>query len=215
VPVREVTMFLRTTFFVLACVLWHCVAYAGPDCTLTESRKAGDLIVDWYELYVRPFRPLPAPASLSKEQVEALVEELTSFHRPAVLDPLFFEPLVEQISARYAGASGFRGIDAPAVEKYYKSGTGARYDFSLLCIDAKSMRSPDDAFAITLFGVNVDDCQHVGLRGLVYTETWVNGSAGGQCRPDRIYYRRMFIPVAAGTNTITFLCRKDMGGCAR
>ncbi len=92
---------------------------------------------------------------------------------------------------------------------------GQRLDFSLLCINARTVRAPDDAFAITLFGVPIDDCQHVGLRGLVFTETLVNGSTNGQCRPDQLYFRMFALPLAAGTNDITFVCRKAPGGCAR
>ena len=205
----------RALLLAIALVFWNTALHAAPDCAPSDPRKAGDQIVDWYDVYVRPFRNLPAPASLSKGQIETLVGELASLHRPAVLDPLYFEPLVQQIAARYADVSSLRGIDASTAEKTYKSGSGTRYDFSLLCIDPKSVRSPDDAFAITLFGVTVDDCQHVGLRGLVFTETWVNGSVNGQCRPDNTYYRMLVIPVVAGTNSITFLCRKDTGGCAR
>ena len=210
-------MFMRTLVLAVALVLWNAASHAAPECVVSDPRKAGDQIVDWYDIYVRPFRPPTAPASLSKGEVETLVGEMASFHRPAVLDPLYFEPLVQQISTRYADASSFHGIDSSIAEKTYKSGTGTRYDFSLLCIDAKSVRLPADAFAITLFGVTIDDCQHVGLRGLVFTETWVNGSANGQCRPDQHYYRMQIIPVRvrAGTNSITFLCRKDTGGCAR
>lgn len=206
---------MRALILLAMLALWNFNAHAAPDCAFSDPRKPGDQIVDWYDIHVRPFRPPPAPAGLSKAQVEALVDDMGALHRPAVLDPLYFEPLVQHVAARFADASSFRGIDAAAVAKTYKSGTGTRYDFSLLCIEAKTVRTPDDAFAITLFGVNADDCQHIGLRGLVFTETWVNGSANGQCRPDRVYYRMMIVPVNAGTNSITFLCRKDMGACAR
>ena len=36
----------------------------------------------------------------------------------------------------------------------------------------------------------------------------------GACRPDYPFFRMLFVPVLAGTNTITFLCSKDTGGCA-
>jgi hypothetical protein len=111
--------------------------------------------------------------------------------------------------------AGFNGIDAAAAEKIYKTGIGQKFDFSLLCINARSVRAPDDAFGITLFGVTADDCQHVGLRGLVFTETLVNGSANGQCRPDQTFYKMYIFPLPAGTNDITFVCRKERGGCAR
>jgi hypothetical protein len=212
---RGVSMLGRAMVLLAALAAGNDAAYAAIDCTYTEARKAGEQIVDWYEVFVKPYRPESAPASLTKAQVEALVEEMGAFHRRAVLDPLFFEALAQQILARYAGVASFRGIDASAAAKVYKSGAATQLDFSLLCIDAKSVRTADDAFAITVFGVKADDCQHVGLRGLVFTDTWVNGSANGQCRPDQIYYRSWVIPVNAGTNAVTFVCRKDVGNCAR
>lgn len=208
-------MFSRAMLLAAVMTVWNCASHAAPDCARNDTRRAGDQIVDWYDVHVRPFQTLPAPASPGKQQVEEMVEEMASFHRRAVLDPLFFEALAQQVLARYADSSGFRGIDASAAEKIYKSGAATRLDFSLLCIDAKSVRSPDDAFAITLFGVTTDDCRRAGMRGLVFTDTWVNGSANGQCRPDHTYYRMWVVPVAAGTNSITFVCRKDQGGCAR
>jgi hypothetical protein len=84
-----------------------------------------------------------------------------------------------------------------------------------MCIDTRTTATPDDTVAVTLFGMSRDDCQHVGLRGLVFTGALVNGSINGECRPDHVYYRRLIIPVNAGTNAITFLCRKDVGGCMR
>lgn len=158
---------------------------------------------------------MAAPASLNKAQVEALVEEMGAFHRRAVLDPLYFEPLAQQILTRYADSPTFRAIDAATAAQIYKPGAGARLDFSLLCVEAKSVRAPEDSFAITLFGVTIDDCQHAGLRGLVFTDTWVNGSVNGQCRPDQVYYRMWVVPVTAGMNSITFVCRKEQGSCAR
>ena len=77
------------------------------------------------------------------------------------------------------------------------------------------MRSPDDSFTITLFGVVADDCQHIGLRGLVFTAALVNGSANGQCKPDQLYRKMFIVPLPAGTNEITYICGKDRGGCAR
>ena len=206
------TLVLMAAFAAFAALVAS-ASHAAPDCAQTEARKPGDQIVDWYDLYIRPWRTVSAPATVNKAQVEALTEEMGALHRRAVLDPLYFEPLAQQILARYADASSFRGIDAAAAGKIYKPGAGARLDFSLLCIDAKTVRTPEDSFAITLFGVTADDCQHVGLRGLVFTDTWVNGSVNGQCRPDQVYYRMWVLPVPAGLNSITFICRKEQGGC--
>jgi hypothetical protein len=55
----------------------------------------------------------------------------------------------------------------------------------MLCIDTRTITTSDDAFAITLFGMNYEECQRFGLKGLVFTDILVNGSANGQCRPIR------------------------------
>jgi hypothetical protein len=101
------------------------------------------------------------------------------------------------------------------VEKLYKPDSGQRLDFSLFCISPRTLRTPNDAFTVTLFGVIVDDCQHIGLRGLVFTSALVNGSANGQCKPDLRFTKMYIWPLPAGTNEVTFICGKDTGGCAR
>jgi hypothetical protein len=202
---------------IMAC--WHGALHAASDCApATGQRKSAEPIVDWYDNYIRPYRMVPAgpeAAAPTKSEVEEFIDKLGSFNRRAVLDALIFESLVEQIMDRYARAPDFKGINTAVVEKIYKSGIGEKLDFSLLCIAVKSVRLPDDAFGITLFGVVADDCQHIGLRGLVYTGVLVNGSANGQCKPDQNFRRNFFVPVLAGTNEITFICGKDRGGCAR
>jgi hypothetical protein len=193
--------------------------HAAPDCTRpAEQRKSDEPIVDWYDNYIRPFRTLPAgiaDARLAKGQVEAFIGEIKPFHRAAVLDPLYFETFAQLISEGYQRSTGFKGIDADAAAKIYNAATRQQLDFSLLCINARTVRAPDDAFAITLFGVPIDDCQHIGLRGLVFTETLVNGSTSGKCRPDQSYFKMFALPIAAGTNEITFVCQKAPGGCVR
>ncbi len=212
-------MFLRILLAVVALSSWSFVVQAAPDCAPSAAQaKSAEPIVDWYDNYIRPYRTLrgnAGAARLGKSQVEAFIDEIKPFHRSAVLDPLFFETLAQQVAASYSSLAGFKGIDAAAAEKINKSGSGQRFDFSLLCITARSVRAPDDAFAITLFGVPTDDCQHVGLRGLVFTETLVNGSSSGLCRPDLQFFRMFVLPLAAGTNDVTFVCRKAPGGCAR
>ena len=212
-------MLLRILLATVALAGWNSIVHAGPDCAAAiEQRKSAEPIVDWYDTHIRPFRTLPGDsgaARLGKKEAEAFIEQIKPFHRGAVLDPLFFEVLAQQILARHTGLAGFHGIDAAAAEKIYKIGTGPRFDFSLLCINARSVRTADDAFAITLFGVPADDCQHIGLRGLVFTATLVNGSANGQCRPDQQFFKLFALPLQAGTNQITFVCHKEPGGCER
>ena len=212
-------MLIRALLVAATIACWHGALHAASDCApAAEQRKSAEPIVDWYDNYIRPYRMMPAgagAAALTKTQVEEFIDKLGLFNRRAVLDSLIFESLVQQIMESYARAPNFKGIDTAAVEKIYKSGIGEKLDFSLLCITAKSMRLPDDAFGITLFGVIVDDCQHIGLRGLVYTGALVNGSANGQCRPDLNFRKNFFVPVLAGTNEITYICGKDRGGCAR
>ena len=55
------------------------------------------------------------------------------------------------------------------------------------------------------FGVIVADCQHVGMRGLVFSSALINGSPNGQCRPDLFFRKKVLWPILAGTNEITFL----------
>ncbi len=212
-------MCLRILLAVIALCGWSSALRAAPDCAPSAAQaKSAEPVVDWYDNYVRPYRTLPGNADatrLGKSQVEAFIEEIRSFHRSAVLDPFFFEALAQRISASYTSLAGFKGIDAAAVEKIYKSGSGQQFDFSLMCITSRSVRAPDDAFAITLFAVPFDDCRHVGLRGLVFTDTLVNGSSSGRCRPDQQFFRMLALPLQAGTNEVTFVCHKAPGGCAR
>ena len=195
------------------------VARAAADCaSAAEQRKSDEPLVDWYDNYVRPFRTMPnggEPPRLTRSQVEEFIEQSERFNRRAVLEPFIFEALVQQIADGYARKPDFRGIDTATVEKLYKPAGGEKLDFSLFCISARSLNAPNDAFALTVFGVVIDDCQHMGLRGLVFTAALVNGSANGQCRPDQKYAKMLIVPVHAGTNEITFVCGKDNGGCAR
>ena len=208
---------MRILFVVLA--LWQGALYAAPACNgPVGNSKSAEPIVDWYDNYIRPYRHLPpeqAAQRLSKAQVEAFIETLGEFNRSVSLDQLALESLVAQVTATYARAPSFKGIDTAAAEKLYKSDSGQKLDFSLLCISPRSLRTPDDAFAVTLFGVIADDCQHIGLRGLVFTSALVNGSANGQCKADQRFAKMYVWPLPAGTNEVTFLCGKDTGGCAR
>jgi hypothetical protein len=210
-------MLIRALLVAATFACWHGALHAAPTCApLSDQRKSAEPIVDWYDNYIRPYRTVSAGAvRLTKIQVEAFIDEIGPFNRRAVLDPLIFESLAQQIMDSYTRAPDFKGIDTAAAEKIYKSGIGEKLDFSMLCISAKSVRSPDDAFGITLFGVVADDCQHIGLRGLVYTAALVNGSANGPCKPDQVYRKMFVVPVPVGTNEITFICGKDRGGCAR
>ena len=212
-------MLIRALLVAAIFTCWLGSLHAAPDCTAaTDKRKSAEPIVDWYDNYVLPYRTLPGGAGaarLTKPEVEAFIEQIGPFNRRAVLDPLIFESLVQQIMEAYARAPDLKGINTAAAEKIYKPGIGEKIDFSLLCISAKTVRTPDDAFGITLFGVVADDCQHIGLRGLVYTAALVNGSANGTCRPDQVFYKMLIISVPAGTNEITFICAKERGGCAR
>ena len=208
---------MRMLLVVAAFMCWQGAPRAAECAADKEQRKNAEPIIEWYENYIRPYRylagsPVTTP---TKSQVETFIDEISPFHRRAVLDQLIFEALISQIMTSYAREPDFRGIDTAAVDKIYRTGTGQKLDFSFLCISPKTVRSRDDAFAITLFGVVEDDCQHIGLRGLVFTAALVNGSANGQCKPDQ-FYRKMFIlPLPAGTNEITYICGKDRGGCAR
>ena len=192
---------------------------ATAECPVpVYAPQAAEQITDWYAKYVAPLRALtgiPESTPPGKEMIEALVDRMTGFHRRGVSDPLFFEPLVQKIAASYARAGDFKGLTSAVAEKLYRSGAGTDLDFSALCIDTRRDRFPDDTFAITLFGVNYDNCQHVFTHGLVFTGALVNGNANGECRPDYAFYRMIFIPVSAGTNSVTFICIKDAGGCLR
>ena len=198
---------------------WNVAASAAPGCASPVGQsKSLEPIVDWYDNYIRPNRYLPADKAtqrLTKPQVEAFIEVSGTFNRRASLDQMELEGLVSQVVRSYARAPDFKSIDTAAVEKLYKADSGQRLDFSLFCISPKTLNTPDDAFSVTLYGVVVDDCQHVGIRGLVFTSALVNGSPSGQCKPD-LFFTKMYIwPLPAGTNEVTFICGKDTGGCAR
>jgi hypothetical protein len=196
----------------------HALPVAAADCPIpAHTPPAPEQIVDWYAKYIEPahaFAGFPVEPRPAKNVVEALVEKLDGFHRRSALDPLFFEPLVQQVAAAYTGVGDFKGLTTAAAEKIYRSGTGTSLDFSALCIDTRRDRFPDDTFAITLSGVNNYNCTHVTLRGLVFSGILINGTINGECRPDYPFFRMLFVPVLAGTNSVTFLCGKDRGGCA-
>ena len=185
---------------------------AAAECSVPVYAPQGnDQITDWYRRYVAPLTNAPAAPPPAKGEIEALITKFNTTHRRGISDPLLFEPLIQQISSRYANEGDFHGLNTAVAEKI----GGASTDFSALCIDTRRDRFPDDTFAITMTAVNADNCQHVVTRGLVFTATLVNGSAAGVCRPDQIYRPTFFTAVAAGTNTITFVCTKAAGGCAR
>jgi hypothetical protein len=218
IEVNATNNLMRALLVASALTFWQCAVHAAGCVPATEERKSEEPLVDWYDNYIRPYRPAAAGAGaarINKSQVEAFIDEIGAFNRRAVLDQLMFEPLVELVMAGYARAPDFKGIDTAAVEKLYKSGTAQKLDFSLLCIDARSVHTPNDAFGITLFGVVVDDCQHIGMQGLVFTAALVNGGANGQCKPDQLYRKMYVVPLPAGTNEITYVCGKDQRGCAR
>ncbi len=208
--------------FLIFAVLMSChgavQAAAGCAGATEASKSSGEPMVDWYDNYIRPYRYLPADKAaqrLTKAQVEAFIETLGAFNRRASLDQMELENLVSQVATSYARAPDFKGIDTAAVERIYRSDSGQKLDFSLFCVSPKSLHSPDDAFSVTLFGVIADDCQHIGLRGLVFTGALVNGSPSGQCKPDQLFTKMYIWPLPAGTNEVTFICGKDAGGCAR
>lgn len=212
-------MLTRALFLLATLVLASAPLFAAPECPASiRPPKPPNQIVAWHDQYLLASRTLagvPDAASRTKEQVEGLVESMDGFHRRVVSDPLIFESLVRQIGAKYAGDGDFKGLTSRSAEKIYQPGSGPDLDFSAMCIDTRRTAFPDDTFAITLFGVDQQNCSHVNLRGLVFTSTLVNGVANGECRPNQIYYRMLIVPVAAGTNTITFVCNKAAGGCSR
>jgi len=208
---------IRSMLFVLI-VLAQGTALAANCQRGNPDAKGGEPIVNWYDNYIRPFRYLPpddADKKLSKGQVEEFIEALANFNRSMALDQMALENLVTQIVAGYAREPNFKGIDNATVEKIYRSGSGSNIDFSLFCVSARTLKAPDDAFAVTLFGVVADDCQHVGMRGIVFTSALINGSPTGQCRTDQFFRKMVLWPLLAGTNEVTFICGKDVGGCAR
>jgi hypothetical protein len=216
---RKATMLIRAIFLLALLVLGNSWLFAAPECPVSViPSKAPIQIVDWYDQFILPLRTLagaPDATRPSKEQVEGMVEKMDGFHRRGVTNPLMFEALVQQISAKYVNDGDFRGLASPVAEKIYKPGSGPELDFSAMCTDTRRTTFPDDTFAITLFGVNQHNCSRYSLRGLVFTSTLTNGAVNGECRPDYIFYRMLIVPVNAGTNTITLVCSKAAGGCLR
>jgi hypothetical protein len=212
-------MLIRAIFLLTVLVLGNSRLLAAPECPVSAiPPKAPSQVVDWYDQFILPSRTLagaPEAARPTKDQIEALVEKIDGFHRRGVTNPLMFEALVQQISAKYVNDGDFRGLTSPVAEKIYKPGSGPELDFSAMCIDTRRASFPDDTFAITLFGVNQHNCSRFSLRGLVFTSTLTNGAASSECRPDYIFYRMLIVPVNAGTNTITMVCSKAAGGCLR
>jgi hypothetical protein len=216
--ILKADMLIRAILLLVILILGNSPLLAAPECPASITPpKAPDQIVDWYDKYIGPSRALtglPEIPRPTRSVVEALIEKTAAFHRRGVSDPLFFESLVQQIAASYANDGDFKGLTSAAAQKIYRAGSGSDLDFSALCIDTRRSRFPEDTFAITLFGVNFDNCQHVTGRGLIFTSTMINGSANGECRPDHNFFRMLIVPVFAGTNTVTFVCSKDVGGCA-
>lgn len=199
--------------------LGNSLVLAAPACPVPAYAPRSDgQIADWYDNYISPaaaFAGLADSARPSAEQIESLVEKLAAFHRRSIRDPLFFEPLVQQISMHFESMPSFKGFNSAAAEKLSRSGPGSNVDFSALCIDTRSTRSPDDTFALSLSGVNRDDCRRASLRGLVFTGSLINGDANGQCRADHVYHKNLIFRIAAGTNVVTFVCTKEANGCLR
>ncbi len=212
-------MLRRGIFLMALLLLGNSLACAAPDCPVAAYAPRGnDPITDWYDKYIKPVRAyagLPDSPRPTEEQIQTLIEQLEAFHHRSIGDPLFFEPLVQQILLQFEGLPSFNGLSSATAEKLYKSGSGTSLDFSTLCIDTRSTSSSDDTFAISLFGVNNDDCRHASLRGLVFTDSLINGAANAQCRADHIYYKNLIFRITAGTNVVTFVCRKDAHGCLR
>jgi hypothetical protein len=197
----------------LLSLIAHAVCAAADCAPPANAAQGNDTLTDWYAKYIAPLRGLPDATPPSRAEIESLIEKFEPYHRRGVSDPLFFESLVQQITASFTNTGDFKGLTTAAAEKLYRGNSGTSLDFSMLCIDVRRGRFADDTFAITLFGVSHNNCQHASLRGLVFSSTLVNGSSNGACRPDHSY-RRLLVPVVAGTNSITFVCNKDALGCA-
>ncbi len=214
-----IRMFGRALFLAATFVLGESLLFAAPNCPVPAyAPRSTDKIMDWYDAFLRPFRAaagIQDNPSMSTEQIQAQLEKLGTYHRNSLRNSLFFEVLTQQVSVEYARSPDFRGLDTQVARKIYQRGSGPDLDFSVMCIDTRTSRASDDTFAITLFGMTRNDCQHVGLRGLVFSDTLVNGAMNGECRADHIYYNRIIFPMTAGTNAVTFLCRKDVNGCSR
>ena len=209
---------LKSHLSLLAFLLCAGTLHAAPLCPVVPAApRANDQLQAWYETFVKPLhRPTSViDLPINDLQVQALVEKLAAFNVRAARDPLFFEPLVQQIVQHFARAPNYAGLDRALASKIYRQGSGPDIDFSLVCIDTRAVRAPDDTFALTLFGVRERDCRHVGLRGLVFSESLVNGAANGDCRPEHMYYKNLIVSIPAGTNTVTFTCRKDENACLR
>jgi len=214
----KVVMYIRSASLLAALFLWNSPIPAAPNCPVPAyAAKTSGQMAEWYEKYVNPFKAIAGKTDgpLTNDQIEALKEGMDAFHHNVVGDPLFLEALVQQIAVSHARSPNFKGLDSSAAERIYKPGSGPNLDFSAMCIETRSTQSPDDSFAITLFGVNNSNCQHAGLRGLVFTESLINGGTSGECRPDYVSYKKLIFPVNLGTNTITFLCVKATNGCSR
>lgn len=214
----KVSMFQRTIFLIVFLFTGNAALYAAPECPVSVNLpKPPADVVDWYDKFIAPARALTGAADTARPnryQIETFIDGIREFHRRALTDILIFEPLVQQIATSHANSGDFLGLNSRAAEKIYRAGSGPSLDFSSMCIDTRREKFPDDTFAITLFGVNTENCQRVTGRGLVFTNTLVNGSPNGECRPDYVTFRLLVIPVVAGTNSITFVCNKDVNGCA-
>lgn len=213
------TPHLRAASLIVLLAAWLAAPPAAALCpTVDFSRPPPTNIVEWYAQVIEPARAYagfavePRPGGSA---IEATVDARDGFHRRSILDPLHFEPLVRRLAAAHADAGDFKGLDTRAAERLYRGESGHPLDFGALCIDTRRTRFPDDTLAITLTGVNLYNCKHVTLRGLVFSATLVNGAANGECRDDLQFYRMLFMPAArVGTNSVTFICTKDAGGCA-
>jgi hypothetical protein len=212
-------MHIRSASFLVVLLLWNSPIPAAPNCPVPAyAPKTSVQLAEWYEKYVNPFKAVAGKTDgqrLTDDQIEARKEGMDAFHHSIFGEPLFFEALVQQIAVNHARSPDFKGLDSVAAERIYKPGSGPILDFSAMCIESRSTQFPDDSFAITLFGVNNSNCQHASLRGLVFTETLINGGASGECRPDHVAYKRLIFPVNLGANAITFVCVKDVNGCSR
>jgi len=167
---------------------------------------------------VKPFMVmagLPESHTLTPEAIEGLIRRQNAYNQVSLRDPLYFEPLVRSMTRHYAKASDFNGLDLETAAKVHRAESGEALDFSLLCIDTRTTAARDDAFAVTVFGVNEAECNRIGLRGLVFTDILVNGVASGRCRSDHVYYRMLVLKIEAGINTVTLVCRKESNACVR
>jgi hypothetical protein len=84
------------------------------------SARATGQIKDWYDTYLKPFRSaagVQEPPALTFDQIGALIETQDAYNRRGSRDPLFFEPLVQQVAQHYARAPDFRGLDMQTVQK--------------------------------------------------------------------------------------------------